>query len=184
MRITQGKQLHLRNVPSAIATYFGVHGFRIKESFPWFYPEEEETVIGWPRNDVIEPFSTVPVSMPALSLLAIIGIATLSSAPNDSLKRARLPAATLFAGGSLGPGYRRNYRTISPRLLSGVDHLRGSRRCPSWFEPAPAKRQRPGGGAGFGKHRAELLIFFHSSAQEFRHTCREVVGNRAASAES
>ncbi|HKP02514.1 MAG TPA: hypothetical protein VJU77_04045 [Chthoniobacterales bacterium] len=101
MRITQGKQLHLRNVPSAIATYFGVHGFRIKDDFPWLYPEEEQTVIGWPRNDVIEPFSTVPVSMPALSLLAVIGIAALGSGSNESLKRARLPAVALFAGGSL-----------------------------------------------------------------------------------
>jgi hypothetical protein len=101
MRITQGKQLHLRNVPSAIATYFGVHGFTIKDEFPWFYPEEEQTVIGWPRNDVIEPFSTVPVSMPALSLLAIIGIAALGSGASEPLKRARLPAVTLLAGGSL-----------------------------------------------------------------------------------
>jgi hypothetical protein len=78
-----------------------VHGFTMKDSFPWFYPEEEMTVIGWPRNDVIEPFSTVPVSMPALSLFAIIGIAALSSGSNDALKRARLPAAALLAGGSL-----------------------------------------------------------------------------------
>ncbi|MBV9618419.1 MAG: hypothetical protein JO201_04330 [Verrucomicrobia bacterium] len=101
MRITQGTQIHLQNIPSAIATYFGVHGFRIKGGFPWFYLEEEQTVIGWPRNDVIEPFSTVPVSMPALSLLAVIGIATLSSGANESLKRARLPAATLFVGGAI-----------------------------------------------------------------------------------
>jgi hypothetical protein len=101
MRITQGKQIHLRNVPSAIATYFGVHGFRIKDEFPWFYLEEEQTVIGWPRNDIIEPFSTVPVSMPALSLLAVIGIAALSSGAKEGLKHARLSAVTLFIGGSL-----------------------------------------------------------------------------------
>lgn len=101
MRITAGKQIHLRNVPSAIATYFGVHGFRIKDAFPWFYLEEEQTVIGWPRNDVIEPFSTVPVSMPALSLLAVIGIAALSSGANETLRSARLSAATLFIGGSI-----------------------------------------------------------------------------------
>jgi hypothetical protein len=101
MRITAGKQIHLRNVPTAIATYFGTHGFRIKGAFPWFYLEEEQTVIGWPRNDVIEPFSTVPVSMPALSLLAVIGIAALSSGANETLKRARLPAATLFVGGAI-----------------------------------------------------------------------------------
>jgi hypothetical protein len=101
MRITAGKQIHLRNVPTAIATYFGTHGFRIKEAFPWFYLEEEQTVIGWPRNDVIEPFSTVPVSMPALSLLAVIGIAALSSGASETLKCARLPVATLFFGGAI-----------------------------------------------------------------------------------
>lgn len=101
MRVTGGKQIHLRNVPSAIATYFGVHGFMIKDAFPWFYLEEEQTVIGWPRNDVIEPFSTVPVSMPALSLLAVIGIAALSSGANQTLRSARLSAATLFIGGSI-----------------------------------------------------------------------------------
>jgi len=101
MRITAGKQIHLRNVPTAVATYFGVHGFKIREAFPWFYPEEEQTVIGWPRNDVIEPFSTVPVSMPALSLLAVIGIAALSSGANETRKRARLPAAALFVGGGI-----------------------------------------------------------------------------------
>lgn len=101
MRITAGKQIHLRNVPTAIATYFGVHGFRIKKAFPWFYLEEEQTVICWPRNDVIEPFSTVPVSMPALSLLAVIGIAALGSGANKNLKRIRLSAVTLFVGGSI-----------------------------------------------------------------------------------
>lgn len=101
MRITAGKQIHLQNVPTAIATYFGVHGVRIKDAFPWFYPEEEETVIGRPRNDVIEPFSTVPVSMPALLLLALIGIAALASGGNETLNRARLSAATLFLGGGI-----------------------------------------------------------------------------------
>lgn len=101
MRITGGKQIYLRNVPSAIATYFGVHGFTIKDAFPWFYLEEEETVIGWPRNDVIQPFSTVPVSMPALSLFAVIGIVALNSPGNETLKRGRLSAATLFVGGSI-----------------------------------------------------------------------------------
>jgi hypothetical protein len=39
--------------------------------------------------------------MPALSLLAVIGIAALSSGANETLKRARLPAATLFVGGAI-----------------------------------------------------------------------------------
>jgi hypothetical protein len=101
MRITAGKQIHLQNVPTAVATYFGVHGFKIRGEFPWFCLEDEQTVIGWPRNDVIEPFSTVPVSMPALSVLAIVGTASLVSAPSNTLRRARLQAAALFAGGAI-----------------------------------------------------------------------------------
>ena len=101
MRVTGGKQVHLQNIPTAVATYFGLHGFTFTRQFPWFHLEEEETVIGWPRNDLIEPFSTVPVSMPALTLLAVIGAATLVSATDEKFRRARLAAVTLFAGGGI-----------------------------------------------------------------------------------
>ena len=101
MRVTGGKQIHLENIPTGVATYFGVHGFKVTSVFPWLYPEEEETVIGWPRNDMIEPFSSVPTSMPVLTLLAVIGMATLISTTDERLKRARLPAGTLLLGGGI-----------------------------------------------------------------------------------
>ena len=101
MRLTGGKQIHLKNIPTGLVTYFGVHGFKLKPQFPWFYLEEEATFIGSPANDVIEPFSTVPVSMPALMLLGVIGSAALISSSDEKLHRARLPALSLFLGGAI-----------------------------------------------------------------------------------
>ena len=98
---TEGKEIHLKNIPTGLATYFGVHGMRLKDKFPWFYLEEEATFIGSPANDLIEPFSTVPISMPALTLLALIGGLALIVGSNDMFRRARLPAVTLFIGGGI-----------------------------------------------------------------------------------
>jgi len=101
MRLTGGKQIHLKNIPTGLVTYFGVHGFKLKQQFPWFYLEDEATFIGSPANDVIEPFSTIPVSMPALMLLGVIGSAALISSSDKKLHRARLPALSLFLGGAI-----------------------------------------------------------------------------------
>lgn len=101
LNATEGQQIHLKNIPTGLATYFGVHGVRLKDKFPWFYLEEEATFIGSPANDLIESFSTVPVSMPALTLLALIGASALMLGPNDMLRRARLPAAALLLGGGI-----------------------------------------------------------------------------------
>jgi hypothetical protein len=101
LKATEGKQIHLKNIPTGLATYFGVHGVRLKNKFPWFYMEEEATFIGSPANDVIESFSTVPVSMPALMLLGVIGSAALISSSDEKLHRARLPALSLFLGGAI-----------------------------------------------------------------------------------
>lgn len=98
---TRGKQIHLINVPTGIVTYFGVHGVRFKDKFPWCYPEEEATFIGSPANDVIEQFSTVPISMPALALLSVIGSTALIVGSNRRLCRSRLPAATFLVGGGI-----------------------------------------------------------------------------------
>jgi hypothetical protein len=101
LKATEGKQIHLKNIPTGLATYFGVHGARLKNKFPWFYMEEEATFIGSPANDLIEPFSTVPISMPALTLLSLIGASALIVSSSDVLRHARLPAVTLFMGGGI-----------------------------------------------------------------------------------
>jgi len=78
-----------------------VHGVRLKDKFPWFYMEEEATFVGSPANDLIEEFSTVPISMPALTLLTLIGGTALALGSNQILRHARLPAVTLVMGGGI-----------------------------------------------------------------------------------
>jgi len=101
LQATRGKEIHLENVPTGVVTYFGLHGARLKDKFPWFYMEEEATFVGSPANDLIEEFSTVPISMPALTLLALIGGSALVLGSNQTLRHARLPAVTLFMGGGI-----------------------------------------------------------------------------------
>jgi hypothetical protein len=136
LEATEGKQIHLKNIPTGLATYFGVHGVRLKNKFPWFYMEEEATFIGSPANDLIEEFSTVPISMPALTLLALIGATALALGSNQILRRARLPAVTLFMGGGImlaTVGITERYlHDLYPALViaaaAGVARIESSRR--------------------------------------------------------
>jgi hypothetical protein len=101
MKITGGKQLHLENIPTGIATYFGIHGLSFTHAFPWVSPVHEASIVGSPAIDVVENFSTYPVSMPALSLLAVSGCAVLLRGSTGMIRRARLPALTLLLGGGI-----------------------------------------------------------------------------------
>jgi len=101
LQATEGRQLHLKNIPTGLVTYFGLDGVRLKDKFPWFYLEEEATLIGAPANDLIEGFSTVPVSMPSLLLLAIIGSTAFVVGSSGILRRARVVVVTLLIGGGI-----------------------------------------------------------------------------------
>ncbi len=101
MKITGGKQLHLENIPTSIATYFGIRGLSFDRTFPWVAPAHEATIVGSPAIDVVEDFSTFPISMPALSLLAVLGCALLLRGQTETIRRARLPALTLLLGGAV-----------------------------------------------------------------------------------
>jgi hypothetical protein len=101
MRITGAKQLHLANISTTLVNYFGWRGFEVKADFPWLYMIHEATVIGRPAIDVVEPFSSVPVSMPALALLAGVGAVSVFHRSSEVACAARLPAATLWIGGAV-----------------------------------------------------------------------------------
>jgi len=101
MKITGGKQLHLENIPTSVATYFGVHGASFDHAFPWVFPARQASIVGSPAIDVVESFSTYPVSMPALTLLAVSGCALLLRGSSDTIRRVRLPALTLLLGGGI-----------------------------------------------------------------------------------
>lgn len=101
MQITGGKQIHVENIPTTLATYFGVHGVSFDRTFPWVFPAREASIVGSPAIDVVESFSTYPVSMPALLLLAVAGCAPLVRGSSEMIRRLRLPALTLLLGGGI-----------------------------------------------------------------------------------
>ncbi len=101
MQITGGKQIHLENIPTAAATYFGLRGVQLSSSFPWFDRARRATFIGSPAIDMVDGFSTFPVSMPALTLLAAIGGFALLKGRTEMHRRLRLPGVALLIGGSI-----------------------------------------------------------------------------------
>ncbi|MDQ2867150.1 MAG: hypothetical protein M3R59_01875 [Verrucomicrobiota bacterium] len=98
---TRGQQIHWENIPTTVATYFGTRGIWLDAKFPWIFPSRDAVFIGSPTIMVVEGFSTVPISMPALSLLAIAGILPLFRGTNDTVRRLRLPFIGLALGGGI-----------------------------------------------------------------------------------
>jgi hypothetical protein len=101
LQITGGRQLHLENVPTTLASYLGFHGLWLGPKFPWLFPSREATFIGSPSIVVVEGFSTFPVSMPALFALAFLGCSPLLRGSDESVRRLRLPAVALLIGGGI-----------------------------------------------------------------------------------
>ena len=58
-------------------------------------------MVGSRAIDVVESFSSVPVSMPALLLLAVAGCTPLVSGSSQVIRRARLPVLALLCGGGI-----------------------------------------------------------------------------------
>ncbi len=101
MEVTGARQIHPENIPTTVATYFGLPGCRFDRHFPWVGLTRKPTILGSPRIDVVEPFSTFPGSMPALTLLALIGSGLIVRGSSEKIRRIRLPAAALVAGGGV-----------------------------------------------------------------------------------
>jgi hypothetical protein len=101
MQLTGAKQIHPENIPTNLATYFGLRGLRVAGTFPWFFLGNQPTIIGTPAIDVIEPFSSFPESMPAMTILALAGAMALWRGSSKNIRRARLPALTLLIGGAI-----------------------------------------------------------------------------------
>lgn len=98
---TGGKQIHLENLPTTGATYFGMRGLWLDPRFPWIFPSREATFIGSPTIVVVEGFSTIPVSMPALTLMGLLSCLPLIRGSSETIRRLRLPVITLFLGGGI-----------------------------------------------------------------------------------
>lgn len=98
---TGGRQIHLENIPTTVATYFGVRGLWLDARFPWVFPSRDPTFIGSPALVLVEGFSTFPVSMPALMLLALSSCLPFIRGPSETVRRLRLPAIVLVLGGGV-----------------------------------------------------------------------------------
>ncbi|HWE03717.1 MAG TPA: hypothetical protein VG326_15030 [Tepidisphaeraceae bacterium] len=101
MKITGGRQFHVENIPTGLASYFCGNALSFGPEFPWVYMVERARVLGSPALDVVEPYSGIPVSMPALFLLALAGIQPLLKGTTPQTRRLRLPAITLLLGGGV-----------------------------------------------------------------------------------
>ena len=96
-----GRQLHLENIPTTLVSYLGLHGLWLGPKFPWLFPSREATFIGSPAILNVEGFSTFPVSMPALLVLAMLGCLPLVRGENEMVRRLRLPVSALLLGASI-----------------------------------------------------------------------------------
>jgi hypothetical protein len=84
-----------------VATYFGVRGLWLDPRFPWLFPSRDATYVGSPAIVLVEGFSTFPISMPALLLLAVSSCLPFVRGSNEIVRRLRLPAITLLLGGGI-----------------------------------------------------------------------------------
>lgn len=98
---TGGRQIHLENIPTTVATYFGMRGLWLNPLFPWVFPSREAAFIGSPTIMVVEGFSTFLVSMPTLSVLALLGCVHLVRGSIDTVRRSRVPSVALLLGGGI-----------------------------------------------------------------------------------
>lgn len=100
LQVTGGKQFHPENLATGIASYFGLAGVNVEPQFPWFYMVKTPRLLGSPSIDLVEPYSCIPLSMPALLLLTLAGGWPIMSGRSDALRRLRLPAVALLLGAS------------------------------------------------------------------------------------
>jgi hypothetical protein len=96
----EGRATHLSNIPFGLRAYFGPGRIGFRESFPWIGLTKRGPEPGSATKiDFIEGYSSIPAAMPALSLLAVLGIA-FAIQRRAGWKRAVLPIAVAAFGGA------------------------------------------------------------------------------------
>ena len=98
-KLGEGKSIYFNSVRANLLNYFG-RNLRLRNSFPWISMRRDATVFQETKMDRVEPFSSIPASMPALSVLSLAGLYALLVPPSPNLKKLRLPAIGALSGGS------------------------------------------------------------------------------------
>jgi len=103
MQDTRGKQIHLTNFRTGAMAYFGLDAAELHPEFPWIYMSVGVRVFPEAVIDAIEPHSSIPLSMPALFILACVGVRTLvcRSKQEPGVRQMLLPAGAMLVGGSI-----------------------------------------------------------------------------------
>ncbi|MDB5291570.1 MAG: hypothetical protein JWL69_2811 [Phycisphaerales bacterium] len=99
MKITGGRQIHPENLGTGLSSYFGLRGVEVGPEFPWVYMTVSPPVFAGAAIDVVEPTSSIPISMPALFLLACAGLWAVIRARSPQACQLRLPVLCLLIGG-------------------------------------------------------------------------------------
>ncbi len=103
MQDTRGKQIHLTNFRTGAMAYFGLDAAELHPEFPWIYMSAGVRVFPEAAIDEIEPHSSIPLSMPALFILACAGVRTLirRSKEEPRVRQMLLPVVAMLLGGSI-----------------------------------------------------------------------------------
>ncbi len=84
-------------VPTSVLQYFRPDAIHFTASFPWVTFPNPATIVGGARFDQVMPASSVPASMPLLSVAGLLGLAGIVTAPRHAPKLAALRAPALGA---------------------------------------------------------------------------------------
>ena len=108
MRQTAGKACSIANLRTNAAAYLSPDSISLQPHFPWIYLAGSFRVFAESHHDVLEPCAGIPVGMPALALLALIGIVRGIRPPN-SAAISLLGATAGCAGALLCAGISQRY---------------------------------------------------------------------------
>jgi hypothetical protein len=103
LRRNGGSLTHLYGIPTALRQYLRPDAIGFRSEFPWLrFPDWLPSVPGDVLYDHVERTSSIPMSMPLLTLLAIVGVVAVVCAPRrrerETPAALRLPLlATLIA---------------------------------------------------------------------------------------
>lgn len=95
---THGSVVRVGNVPTDALAYFGRPGVIANGDFPWLHLVPHARVLPGGVIDTNEWGSSIPGSMPALILLACVGVARMTLGKDPAARAMRLPAVSLAIG--------------------------------------------------------------------------------------
>lgn len=110
-----GSYFSLQFIPTTFKYYIQPFGLRLSPLFPFIDFPSSTRAVGGTVFDAIEPTASIPSSMPAITLLAAIGLGALLT------RRWRAPLAPLrmlVIGGAVGASSVLPFGYIAPRYLS------------------------------------------------------------------